>query len=410
MSIYAFLSLHSETQFFRSFVDDALTYLSTNFPNSGLADDVFAAYHLSSGTAFAPSQFAILSFAQAAGYIGVDSSGAHQAIFAVVQQDSVPGSGQALADFMTGFLVPGAKPLAMVDGQVFLNINATPGLTVNGTMVSDGDAETPDAVVLSQNVGVNEAYYLTSQVTSTLPLSFNAPPPLQGSSGDDHLNGTDGDESIQLNDGNDFFNGKRGNDTIEGQDGEDRLRGGGGHDEVSGGSGEDRIWGDNGDDILKGNAGNDILDGGKHDDLLYGGSGDDLLKGSEGDDVVRGGNGNDQLHGNKGDDRLVGGSGDDRLIDAQGDSTLIGGAGDDFLKGGVGSDTFVFRLGGGTDFVKDFVSGVDTLHMANFGLSGIADLTLSQQGDATRIDLGTGEVIVLDDTLSATLSASDFIF
>ena len=76
----------------------------------------------------------------------------------------------------------------------------------------------------------------------------------------------------------------------------------------------------------------------------------------------------------------------------------------------AGADVFVFEAGSGADRIRDFGNGADTIDLTDFGLTGLGDLTLAQQGSDTLIALGTGETILLDDTLAGGLTAGDFLF
>ena len=131
---------------------------------------------------------------------------------------------------------------------------------------------------------------------------------------------------------------------------------------VDAGDGNDVVYASNLGDNLFGGAGNDTLYGGRLDDWLLGGDGDDVLDaggpaaGTLGGDgnYLDGGAGNDVLIGREGSDWLEGGAGADRLEGGNGDDILAGGAGDgDVMRGGRGNDQYLFRLGDGTDTIRD---------------------------------------------------------
>ena len=144
------------------------------------------------------------------------------------------------------------------------------------------------------------------------------------------------------------------------------------------------------------------------DDLLVENpvTGDDNINfiiGSEGDGTFTTLGGKDIVFSEEGDDLLVGGEGVD---------TLEGGAGDDWLGGGEGADTFVFNSGDGSDTITDFEDGTDTIDLSAISsITGFSDLTITQEGDDTKIDLGedVGEVILQDFT-ATDLDATDFDF
>ncbi|MFK7753490.1 MAG: calcium-binding protein [Sedimentitalea sp.] len=415
MSVYNALASTSTSPLFKHLIDLSLTFVN-GLGLSAATQTIHQSYTSANTTAFAPTDAALMLFAQSAGYVGANQSSAMSFLLTEAHQNSGPGNGDGVVEFMLSFLTQGTLPLGAINGATLNDLNASgPGFSINGFVISDADAETPDATVVGEAASNGAHLIIIDQVALGTEANFNDPvviPPTatQGTSGIDTITGDSSDEHYQLLDGNDFMNGKQGNDILEGDGGNDRLRGGQGEDEVYGGADNDRLWGGKGDDIVEGGAGIDTLDGGKDNDIMDGGANNDLVKGGEGNDIVRGGSGADLLHGNKGDDQLFGDAGDDILVDAQGNSTLTGGTGNDFLKGGVGNDTFVFETGGGADRVRDFSQGDDLLDVSDFGLSGIGDMFLSQQGSSARIDFLGGEVVILDDNLALGLNASDFIF
>ena len=167
--------------------------------------------------------------------------------------------------------------------------------------------------------------------------------------------------------------------------------------------GKDIVFSEEGDDTIYGGEGDDWLVGGEGADTIEGGEGDDLLVGDEGDDVLKGDAGEDYIYGGAGADTIEGGAGVD---------TLEGGAGDDWLGGGEGADTFVFNSGDGSDTITDFEDGTDTIDLSAISsITGFSDLTITQEGDDTKIDLGedVGEVILQDFT-ATDLDATDFDF
>ncbi|GHF69878.1 calcium-binding protein [Seohaeicola zhoushanensis] len=143
----------------------------------------------------------------------------------------------------------------------------------------------------------------------------------------------------------------------------------------------------------------DVLTGNKLANLLLGQGGNDRLFGLAGNDTLNGGFGND---------RLVGGLGRDKLIGGKGNDVLQGDAGNDILRGQAGKDVFVFGANSGTDTVKDYTDGIDTLRIADH-TGGFASLAISvANGD--KIIEHDGGTIILDGKGGVTLTASDFDF
>ncbi len=86
--------------------------------------------------------------------------------------------------------------------------------------------------------------------------------------------------------------------------------------------------------------------------------------------------------------------------------------GNDTITGGAGADTFVFASGDGSDTITDFENGTDKIDLSAVSeVSEFNNLTITQEGDDTKIDLGenVGEII-LEDFTSTDLDASDFEF
>ena len=140
--------------------------------------------------------------------------------------------------------------------------------------------------------------------------------------------------------------------------------------------------------------------------------GNDIVFAEEGDDTIYGGEGDDWLVGGEGADTIEGGADADDIEGGEGADTITGGTGDDTLTGGAGADTFVFASGDGNDTITDFENGTDTIDLSAItAITVFSDLTITQDGDDTKIDLGTnvGEII-LEDFTSTDLDATDFDF
>ena len=293
---------------------------------------------------------------------------------------------------------------------------------------------------------------------------------IYGLGGDDELHGGEGDDIVHGHGGDDTLYGGAGNDKLQGKTGDDTLHGGAGDDTLVGGPGADSFVfePDHGHDVimdftpgqdsidlsafssiqdtgnltlrtegadtvldlsahgggtvtLKGVSLSDLggrdfglpgvaLGDGVEGTFRSGGDGRDFFSGGEGDDELHGGAGNDSLMGRGGDDRLVGGRGDDSLYGGAGDDTIIGGKGDDTLTGNAGADSFVFKPGQGNDLINDFSNGEDLIDLSAYtGITGIGNLTITQEGNHARIDAGQDTIRLLNFDV-ADLDASDFVF
>lgn len=263
--------------------------------------------------------------------------------------------------------------------------------------------------------------------------------------------------------GDDVLSGHAGIDALFGESGDDTLLGGDGIDYLVGGSGNDTLDGEASADALYGEDGNDTLLGGADfvTDILVGGDGDDLLDGASGlgdYDLMDGGAGNDSYRvdtpddltfeaadggidtvfanisgagyylyaftenlvlegatpfgvGNELDNRLTGSAASNWLLGGAGDDWLAGMAGDDVLFGEAGADLFVFGTGSGADVIGDFEVGTDSIDLTGFGFADFAALSAAfvENAGTTAIQLGGGDMIVLNGVASAQLTASDFI-
>ena len=168
---------------------------------------------------------------------------------------------------------------------------------------------------------------------------------------------------------------------------------------IQGKAGADRLVVDNIED-----AGVTLVD-------FRGSDGNDELRNRGGTDVdffANGGGGDDFLNGAHGDDILIGGDGQDILFGRDGEDRLIGQKGDDILTGGGKRDVFVFAAGDGTDIVQDFQNGLDVLRF-NGGLTA-DDLTFADVGAHQRIELASGDSILLIGLAGVELGAEDLSF
>lgn len=138
-----------------------------------------------------------------------------------------------------------------------------------------------------------------------------------------------------------------------------------------------------------------------------GGNGQDALTGNSGNDTLSGGNGKDTLSGNGGNDTLSGGNGADSLLGGAGNDLLDGGNGPDQLTGGSGRDRFVLSSHAGGDAIADFTDEVDVLAIS--GSLTFGQLTITDSGSDTLIQLGNTTLATLTGVASNLIGANDFV-
>ena len=113
------------------------------------------------------------------------------------------------------------------------------------------------------------------------------------------------------------------------------------------------------------------------------------IKGNAKANTVYGGSGVNTIYGNAGNDKLYGYAGNDTLSGGDGNDTLYGGAGNDMLTGGAGKDTFVYANGEGSDIIKDYAAGQDTLQISS---GSISKATLANSNKDLVFTIGSGKV------------------
>ncbi len=187
--------------------------------------------------------------------------------------------------------------------------------------------------------------------------------------------------------------GSRDGDELVGTEVDEEFYGRSGEDTIAGGLGNDQISGGDGDDVLRGDL-NTRSTGGSV-------GGNDTIHGGLGDDHIGGKGGNDQLFGDEGDDAIWGDDGDDLLRGGLGNDTLTG----DDSSGGQGADTFVLAVGEGTDVITDFEVGIDLLQLE--GNVIVDDLSITQSGVNTVIDLGNETLAILEGINGVSLTVND---
>ena len=254
------------------------------------------------------------------------------------------------------------------------------------------------------------------------------------------------------------INGGAGADTIIGSLEGNIVNGGGGDDVIVGGVTGDQIDGGTGADSLYGGAGNDLYVVDNQADMIFEnvGQGYDTVRstaaayylpanvealellprggdsfgvgneldnritcyavsntvwGGGGADLIYGNEGADFLYGEDGNDTLIGGGGNDYIVGGAGNDVLNGKSGNDEMFGEGGADIFVFEAGTGRDLIRDFQTGIDKIDLTGFGLTSYADVQahMLQNKHATVIDLGHGDVLVVQGVFNADFSPSDFI-
>jgi Ca2+-binding RTX toxin-like protein len=276
---------------------------------------------------------------------------------------------------------------------------------------------------------------------------------IRGNSGGNLIIALGGADTVDGGAGNDLIYGGDGDDQLRGDAGIDYIVGGNGVDNIDGGAGADEIYGQDGDDILSGGStfdtdiivggiGNDTIfgDSGRGDyDLLYGNTGNDTFYVDTPSDLVfeQAGEGTDTVYanivgagyylydhienlilegntpfgvGNALDNNLLGNGISNWLLGGGGNDRLNGAAGNDVLFGEAGRDVFVFERGTGGDVIGDFVRGQDRIDLSAFGFT-FAQLQANfvQNGNTGAINLGNGDLVVLNGVTMSSLTAADFI-
>lgn len=120
--------------------------------------------------------------------------------------------------------------------------------------------------------------------------------------------------------------------------------------------------------------------------------------------------------GNELDNVLIGSDSANWLLGNDGNDTLNGKGGNDVLFGDrpggtAGHDTFVFDGAVGQDVIGDFHHGEDTIRLiGSYASFAEVQAHFVQNGGDGAIDLGGGNLIVLQGVTISTLTASDFQF
>ena len=248
---------------------------------------------------------------------------------------------------------------------------------------------------------------------------------ITGSAGNDTLN--DVFEQIIGSNFNDALSGGNGGDVLDGNDGNDQFFANGGDDLVRGGEGNDTVFHstNDGNDRLMGGNGFDVLDYSSLQGVVQVNQLAGTTTGTANNDIlldvfeaVIGTNFGDVLSGGQGINVLNGGGGDDQLFANGGNDQTSGGAGNDTITLGLGDDRHDYRNGEDVDTITDFNAGAGsedaiilTFHSAatSFAQMQMAGM-FSQQGANTQIDLGGGDMIILNNINVGDLHQDDFVF
>jgi Ca2+-binding RTX toxin-like protein len=127
------------------------------------------------------------------------------------------------------------------------------------------------------------------------------------------------------------------------------------------------------------------------------------IKGNAKANTIYGGSGVNTIYGNAGNDKLYGYAGNDTLSGGDGNDTLYGGAGTDALTGGTGKDTFVYANGDGSDTIKDYAAGQDTLYISS---GSISKASLANSNKDLVFTVGSGKV-TLTNAATKAISLKD---
>ena len=102
-----------------------------------------------------------------------------------------------------------------------------------------------------------------------------------------------------------------------------------------------------------------------------------------------------------------------QIAGTEGEDYLTSGEDDESMTGGAGDDVFVFHPNNGNDAITDFANWFDRIDLSAFStMSGFSDLTVTQDGNDTVIDLSAhgGGTIRLQGFPAANLNQADFLF
>ncbi|TLU55455.1 MAG: hypothetical protein FDX18_10535, partial [Chlorobium sp.] len=125
-----------------------------------------------------------------------------------------------------------------------------------------------------------------------------------------------------------------------------------------------------------------------------------------------GGDGNDTITGNTCSNRLSGGRGNDSINGGEQMDLLDGGQANDMLTGGSGNDYFIVcPAANSVDTITDFSPGTSGEKILLVGFDNVTDfsqITLSQEGSNTRLNLGGGQSLLLQNIAPSQISEQNF--
>ena len=110
-------------------------------------------------------------------------------------------------------------------------------------------------------------------------------------------------------------------------------------------------------------------------------------------------------------ENALGGNGNDEITGNAADNFLEGRIGNDILTGLAGADTYGYRIGDGTDTIKDFkVAEGDKIDLTGTTFSNFLGLQtlITQDGPNTKITLGDGG-LVLENVVATSLTEDQFV-
>lgn len=110
---------------------------------------------------------------------------------------------------------------------------------------------------------------------------------------------------------------------------------------------------------------------------------------------------------------LTGGRGNDVVNSGTGNDMLDGGKGNDTLTGGADNDFFVIhKEGGATTTITDFTpGGMEKVLLVGFdNIADFTQLSVAQEGANTRVNLGTGQSVLLQNVATTQISEQSFGF